>query len=431
MVTETQEYQPIWVCTGEIGFVDRKGERRMKVKIPDIKTIEELYPRNEVDKKLVEAYGLNLEELPPIVVSKDMILVDGQHRLMAHTIAKEKEIEAEILDITDKKDIFREAIKRNARHGKQFTIEEKQRLAKQLLKTGDKVKAIASDLGVSRQFVEKWTKAEREEENEGRNKRILEAYLKCETQEAIAEKENVVQKTVSNVIDTFSKNATDSKITIDPNLYDVWNYNTNDDKYGFKDYPGRIPGQFIEQLLHRYTEPFDVVIDPFAGSGTTIDVCKAMLRCYRAYDIEPVSDEIQKWNIAEGYPEGCKGCNLIFLDPPYYKKKKEEYGEGSISALSQKDYLSFFEKLAKDSYEILKKGGYLTFLMSNYIDYDNDSGSTFVYQYVNYFVQAGFIPVIEIQCPLSTQQYTGFQVNQAKILEKILIRSRSLFIFRK
>jgi len=403
----------------------------MKVKIEEIKTIEELYPRSEVDKKLVESYSLNLEELPPIVLSKNMILVDGQHRLMAHTVAKEKEIEAEILDITDEREIFREAIKRNAKHGKQFTIEEKKRLAKRLLKAGNKVKEIARDLAVSDRFVRKWTEKERAEEDEERNKRILESYLRCETQEKIAEKENVDQKTVSNVIEAFRKNGTDAKIPIEPNLYDVWNYNTNDDKYGFKDYPGRIPGQIVEQTLHRYTKPFDIVIDPFAGSGTTVDVCKAMLRRYRAYDIEPVSDEIEKWNIKDGYPEECKGCNLIFLDPPYYKKKESEYGEGSVSALSQKEYLNFFEKLAKDSFEILKKDGHLAFLMSNYIDYDDNGGSIFVYQYVNCFVSAGFKPVIEIQCPLSTEQYTGFQVNQAKILEKILVRSRSLFVFKK
>ena len=399
----------------------------MKVKIEEIKTIEELYPRSEVDKKLVELYSLNLEELPPIVLSKNMILVDGQHRLLAHQIAKKKEIEAEILDIEDEREIFREAIKRNAKHGKQFTIEEKKRLAKRLLKTGDKVKVIASELAVSRQFVEKWTKDEREEEDEERNKRILDLYLKCFTYKEIADELNISEGAVSNAL----KNATDGKNECDPNLYDVWNYNTNDDSYGLKGYPGRIPGQIIENILHRYTKPFDIVVDPMAGSGTTLDVCKVMLRRYRAYDIEPVSDEIKKWNVKEGYPEECKGCNLIFLDPPYYKKKEEEYGEGSVSALSREAYLTFFEKLAKDSYDTLKKGGYLAFLMSNYIDYENNRGSVFVYQYVNYFIKAAFTPIIEIQCPLSTEQYTGFQVNQAKILGKVLVRSRSLFIFQK
>jgi len=411
----------------------------MKVKISKIRNIDDLYPREEVDKKLVEAYSLNLDELPPIVLSKDMILIDGQHRLLAHSVAKRKEIEAEVLDITDEKEIFREAIKRNAKHGKQFSIKEKQKLAKKLLKIGNKVKEIADDLAVSDRFVRKWTEKEREEENEERNKRILDLYLRCETQERIAERENIALGTVSKTLTNF-KNGIGAKNENDfePNLFDVWNYNTNDDKYGFKDYPGRIPGQIIENILHHYTEPFDVVVDPMAGSGTTLDVCKAMLRRYLCYDVEPINEEILKWDLLDenkkcaGYPKECKRADLIFLDPPYWKKKEKEYGENSISALPREEYLTFFEKLAEESYKTLKKEGHLAFLMSNYIDYTGDEGgSIFVYQYVNYFVNAGFKPIMEVQCPLSTEQYSGLQVNQAKILQKILVRSRSLFIFQK
>lgn len=63
----------------------------------------------------------------------------------------------------------------------------------------------------------------REEQNEERNNRILDLYLKCWTQEAIAEEVSVDQKTVGNILGKF---ATDSEIPKDfePSLYDVWNY---------------------------------------------------------------------------------------------------------------------------------------------------------------------------------------------------------------
>ena len=95
---------------------------------------------------------------------------------------------------------------------------------------------IAKDLAVSDRAVRKWTEKERAEEDEERNNRILDAYLRCETQEAIAEEINVDRTTVTKVIGNV-KNGTDAKIHLDPNLYDVWNFNTNDDQYGFKDYP--------------------------------------------------------------------------------------------------------------------------------------------------------------------------------------------------
>ncbi len=31
--------------------------------------------------------------------------------------------------------------------------------------------------------------------------------------------------------------------------------------------------RIVENLLYAYTEPFDVVVDPFAGGGSTIDIC--------------------------------------------------------------------------------------------------------------------------------------------------------------
>jgi hypothetical protein len=34
----------------------------------------------------------------------------------------------------------------------------------------------------------------------------------------------------------------------------------------------------VQHTLYYYTEVFDIVIDPMVGSGTTIDVCKLMLR---------------------------------------------------------------------------------------------------------------------------------------------------------
>lgn len=57
-------------------------------------------------------------------------------------------------------------------------------------------------------------------------------------------------------------------------------------------YPGRIPGQVIEHVLWPFTEPFDIVIDPMAGGGTTLDECKAMTLRYQYFDIAPVRNDI-------------------------------------------------------------------------------------------------------------------------------------------
>jgi len=54
-----------------------------------------------------------------------------------------------------------------------------------------------------------------------------------------------------------------------PQLYTIWNFPklTNDVKIF-----GSVPQEIIDNLLYYYTEPFNVVFDPFGGGGSTIDV---------------------------------------------------------------------------------------------------------------------------------------------------------------
>jgi hypothetical protein len=100
--------------------------------------------------------------------------------------------------------------------------------------------------------------------------------------------------------------------------------------YGTERYPGRIPGQIVECLLHLYTKPFDHVYDPFAGGGTTLDVCKAYFRRYWGSDIAPLSTrrDIRQHDILSGpppfFPQGYR-MHFIMLDPPSWVQKKGEY----------------------------------------------------------------------------------------------------------
>lgn len=61
---------------------------------------------------------------------------------------------------------------------------------------------------------------------------------------------------------------------------------------GDSKYHGAFIPQIVEYLLHRYTRPGDWVLDPFAGSGTTIDVCKKLGRNVFAMDLVPYRGDI-------------------------------------------------------------------------------------------------------------------------------------------
>ncbi len=65
----------------------------------------------------------------------------------------------------------------------------------------------------------------------------------------------------------FSTNNAD----FDPPIYNVWKQQT---KTPGPDHFGNSEPRWLDNLLYLYTEPGSIVIDPFAGSGSTIDVCK-------------------------------------------------------------------------------------------------------------------------------------------------------------
>ncbi|HEV3162791.1 MAG TPA: DNA methyltransferase, partial [Isosphaeraceae bacterium] len=68
-----------------------------------------------------------------------------------------------------------------------------------------------------------------------------------------------------------------------PTPYDVWPFR-HDRAFGVA-HPGAIPPAIVAHTLYYFTQPGDLVVDPMAGGGTTLDVCAAMGRRCLAYDL--------------------------------------------------------------------------------------------------------------------------------------------------
>ena len=115
-------------------------------------------------------------------------------------------------------------------------------------------------------------------EDESRDQKILELYLACYTYEEISKDVGYADK--SGVVEPINKlkNGILAESQLPPTSLqytNLWEFNACDPEYGEKGYPGRMPGQIIENLLWYYTQPFDVVLDPMAGGGTTMDASKS------------------------------------------------------------------------------------------------------------------------------------------------------------
>ena len=279
-------------------------------KVSEIKVIDALYPRgDDKDTKLIQRYASDLEVLPPIEINQDNILIDGFHRLSAHKQCKIEKIPCIITNTACEDDLFWLAVRKNNSHGWQLSIENKKRIAIERCGGTKDDEFIRKELSIGLSTFNSWTKNKREQLEKDRDTKIMDLWLQCCTQEEISEKFDISQKTVSNRIDILSKSAIDSKITKDftPQLYNIWNFakNNNETKHF-----GNVPTEITENLLYAYTQPFDVVFDPFGGGGATIDACKKWYRRYFVSDIQPSEISLQKGmrthDITTGLPEEFK-----------------------------------------------------------------------------------------------------------------------------
>jgi predicted HTH domain antitoxin len=401
----------------------------VKIRIEDIKFSKDLYPRFGLDNETVNLYLLNLDALPPIVLTKNFTLIDGYHRLTAYKLAGRSEIEAEILDIPEDQ-VLVEAAKRNAIHGKQLTKEEKRSLAIRLYEKGLTQERIAEILAVARTTITEWLKKIREAKEEELKRLVVEYYLQCYTHGQIANLLGLTRSRITQIV----KNVKSDIEANPPFPSDLWLYTYKlmpKLESSTMNFPGNLPSQLVENVLYYWTKPFDTVVDPMAGGGVVIDVCRKMYRRYRAYDINPVRDEIKKWDIKSGFPKEAKNCNMIFLDPPYYKKKAEEYGENSVSGFDRENFIKFLEKLARDTYKTLRKGSYVALVFGDYLDYEDETKHILAPDIYGLFIKAGFNPTMRVQIPLSTEQWHRTKVEEAKKEKRLLSIARDLYIFKR
>ncbi|MDR1613473.1 MAG: DNA methylase [Planctomycetota bacterium] len=81
-------------------------------------------------------------------------------------------------------------------------------------------------------------------------------------------------------------------------------------------YAGATPAHVVRNLLQRYTGEGDLVVDPMAGSGTTLDVARELGRRALGYDLAPARPDIFRVD-ARKLPLEDGKADFVFVDPPY------------------------------------------------------------------------------------------------------------------
>jgi len=307
--------------------------------------------------------------------------------------------------------------------------------------------AIAHAVGVTQQAVSQWLARTRKEEKERQVAQARSLWLACHTQAEIADKVGVSQRTISSWTEDFSKlqddcnllnltkeeNANAWHVTDFPEipLYNVWGGRTKSN--GIKHH-GKSEVRLLDNLLYLYTKPFDIVVDPFAGSGSTMEICQKRFRRYWVSDRKPPieQDKIRIWDLTEGLPPlpRWQTVQLVYLDPPYWKQAEGEYSEDATD-LGNMDLATFTSTLAKVVKEFsakLASGAVIALVIQPTQWRAPDKVYT---DHVADMLGAVSLPLdMRYSVPYQPQQYNAQQVLWAKDTKRCLVLTREIIVWR-
>lgn len=408
---------------------------------------EDLYPRFNSDAETILRYAESLEQLPPITVNQRGELIDGYHRWTAHKKVGVAEVPVTVTETKSDAHLLELAIESNAKHGLQLKREEKRNLAVKLYSTGqvkDK-KRLQNMLGIGKSALAEWLQDTDRAERERRDQRIRDMWLACYTQEEIAEAVELDQRSIGRKIQELGNfpnlekrlkvRALHEEDDWKPPFSDIWSFTSNSNT---TTHFGNTDGRILDNLLYLYTEPFDIVVDPCVGGGTTIDVCKNRSRRYWVSDRLPVIErgDIRQHDIADGPPplnRRWSEVSLVYLDPPYWKQAEGRYSTDpeDLANMSLEDFYTTLVTFIRGCASKMPGGSTIALIIQptqwkapnrEVVDHIIDLIMRVDNKKVQYKRR--------FSCPLSAEQFTPPMRAWAIENKQLLVRNRELIIWR-
>jgi len=223
--------------------------------------------------------------------------------------------------------------------------------------------------------------------------------------------------------------------------WDHWYFNDVDHRFG-DPWPGRIPAQLVAHTLFYFTKENDLVFDPMAGGGVVADTCLAFNRKCWSFDLldrKESRPEIEPflWDAATpAWPvKTGRKPDLIFFDPPYFKKMADHYTNGSISEFTKPRYLNFFKALFHLMRVHSKPTTRMAFLNADFRDFqgipaldENPNNAILMLTYAKLLEASGWEITHLLDCPLSTERFTGHMVDRMQGKRTLGVVRRTLIV---
>jgi DNA modification methylase len=138
-------------------------------------------------------------------------------------------------------------------------------------------------------------------------------------------------------------------------LWDYPSQHYGESVQGDPNFAGATPSYVIWNLLTRYSRAGDLVLDPMAGSGTTLDVCRDLGRRCLAYDLAPGRPDIVRAD-ARSLPLDSGTADFVFVDPPYSTHLDYSDDPACIGKLDAggTDYYAALDAVFAEMHRVLK-----------------------------------------------------------------------------
>lgn len=242
------------------------------------------------------------------------------------------------------------------------------------------------------------------------------------------------------------------KIPLQPDNFEletntVWSF-PNRGKWATHDakYRGNWSPYIPRNIIMRYSEVGDTVLDQFVGGGTTAVEAKLTHRNFIGIDINPTAIDITKNKCAFDF-ETQKTATLVLGDarnleledesidlicthPPYADIiHYSENIDGDLSLLSYKLFLTEMGKVADECFRVLKKGKYCAILMGD--TRKKGMVQPLAFETMRIFGLAGFKTKEIIIKEQHNCKATGFWKTNSVKYNFLLLAHEYLFVFKK